>query len=66
MSKRRKLVYRKAMTTEDRFWRFIAEQAAKIHEVATDDKLTNPMKKIRAEQPYYSMREALKNLGVFL
>jgi hypothetical protein len=54
------------MTTEDKYWRFIAEQAAAIHEVATDEDLTPPMKKVRAEHPFYQMRTALRNLGFFL
>ena len=54
------------MTTEDRLWRFVAESAASIHDVATNENISNASKKMRAQDPYYDLRKALKALGVLL
>lgn len=59
-----KLRYKKALTTEDRLWRFVAENAQKLAEMAMDESIPNPSKKVRAEGFYASIREAFKSLGV--
>lgn len=55
-----------SMTTDDRLWRYVAEQAAALHETATNEDISNASKKMRAQDPYYNLRKALKALGVLL
>ena len=60
-----RLQYKKAITMEDRVWKqVVAEQAKMLFELATNEDLTNQIKKVRAEGPYQALKEALKTLGV--
>ena len=58
----KRLRYKRARTTEDRIWAFVAQQAEELHSLATSDKPV-VYKNQQAETLYQNLKNALRQLG---